>query len=185
MSEQESNICVICGGVKRIEYVIGFEEGRPRDMRLNAPESLPETGWRLCPGHPEPATGTVSPWLREQVLLAIGRASMDTRDGMFDHAQAKEIAEQLIQAIVSERGQRIPEPAQKHDGSLGQGDSVSYDRYHRRPVHVKLFVGADDIVMVPDMGEIAISPQKALSLLAWLRQEESELERFAKEQTRE
>lgn len=76
-------------------------------------------------------------------------------------------------------------PAQKHDGKLGQGDSVSYDRYHRRPVHVKLFVGSDDIVMVPDMGEIAISPQKALSLRDWLIQESPELERLAKEQSNE
>lgn len=54
MSEQESNVCEICGGVKRIEYVIGFEEGRPRDMRVESP-SLLEGEWRLCPGHPEPA----------------------------------------------------------------------------------------------------------------------------------
>lgn len=77
-----------------------------------------------------------------------------------------------------------PEPAQKHDGNLGQGDTVGYDRYHRRPVHVQLQVGSDDIVMVPDLGEIAIAPHKALSLLAWLQQEKPELERLAKEQER-
>lgn len=169
--------CSTCGGV------VG-PRAREKVIALNI------VGHRanVCPGHPEPATGTVSPWLREQVLLAIGRASMDTRDGMFDHAQAKEIAEQLIQAIVSERGQRIPEPAQKHDGNLDQYPSssdlrasVTVQENFFTPHVVEISGGYGDC----ENCRVLIDPTQAISLRAWLIQESPELERFAKEQTRE
>ena len=55
MSEQEKNICPRCGGVKRVEYVIIFVDGVPYEMRIDAQDLPTETGWHLCPGHPEPA----------------------------------------------------------------------------------------------------------------------------------
>jgi hypothetical protein len=48
------NICVQCGGIVRIEYTIGFEQCRPRDMRVNL-DNKPDRPLRLCAGHPEPA----------------------------------------------------------------------------------------------------------------------------------
>lgn len=54
MSEPESNVCVVCGGMKRIEYTISFEECAPREVRVGPGDSLLTKGWRLCPGHPEP-----------------------------------------------------------------------------------------------------------------------------------
>lgn len=53
MSEQESNICTTCGGVRRVDWTISFEECHPVEMRF-MPESLADIQ-RLCPGHPEPA----------------------------------------------------------------------------------------------------------------------------------
>lgn len=53
MSERENNICEVCGGVKRIDWTISFEECRPVEVRFD-PASL-AGNWRLCPGHPEPA----------------------------------------------------------------------------------------------------------------------------------
>lgn len=55
MTVEKPNICGICGGVQRIEFVMGFEEGRPYDLRIEHRELLPEGEWRICPGHPEPA----------------------------------------------------------------------------------------------------------------------------------
>lgn len=52
MSEQESNVCTICGGTKRVDWTISFEECRPVEMRFD-PATL-AGNWRLCPGHPEP-----------------------------------------------------------------------------------------------------------------------------------
>lgn len=53
MSEQESTICAVCGGVKRVDWTISFEKCYPVEMRFD-PATLAENG-RLCPGHPEPA----------------------------------------------------------------------------------------------------------------------------------
>jgi hypothetical protein len=53
MSEQESNTCPVCGGVKRIDWTISFEECHPVQVQFD-PASL-AGNWRLCPGHPEPA----------------------------------------------------------------------------------------------------------------------------------
>lgn len=55
MSKQKQNICPRCGGVLRVEYTIAFEEGAPREIRVNAHELPTEAAWRLCPGHPAPA----------------------------------------------------------------------------------------------------------------------------------
>lgn len=53
MNEQENNICALCGGVKRVDWTISFEQCHPVEMRFD-PASL-AGDWRLCPGHPEPA----------------------------------------------------------------------------------------------------------------------------------
>lgn len=120
MSEQESNICAICGGVKRVYWTISFEECHPVDVRFD-PASL-ASNWRLCPGHPEPAT--------------------------------------------------------KHDGSLQPASRVYHDVDGlRRPV-----VRIDGEYQTGPEDTVELSPHQALSLLAWLKQEEPELERLAKEQ---
>lgn len=46
----ENNICQECGGLLRIEYVMGFERCKPRDMRC-----MPNLDHHLCPGHDHPA----------------------------------------------------------------------------------------------------------------------------------
>lgn len=158
-------------------------------MSVKAPEPLPEIGWRICSGHPELATDVVSPWLIEQVHLAIGRASMcwhTMPSGVFDDAQAKAVAERLIQAIASERGHHVHEPAQKHDGGLDEKghETVSYGKvYVGMGMNGKsLFV---DGVHLDSLDEsVHMRPKQALSLLAWLQQEKPELERLAKEQER-
>lgn len=53
MDEQENNVCAICGGARRVNWTISFEECRPVEMRFD-PASLADNG-RLCAGHPEPA----------------------------------------------------------------------------------------------------------------------------------
>lgn len=180
MSEQGSNTCERCGGVKRVDWTVSFEQCHPVEMRFD-PASLADN-WRLCPGHPEPATDVVSPWLIEQVHLAIGRASMcwhTMPSGVFDDAQAKAVAERLIQAIASEQGKHIPGPAQRHDGKLDErGDATaSYGKAYlsksAKDVHID---GYDD--------GVCLSPKQTLSLLAWLRQEEARLEQLVKEQER-
>ncbi|HEX3640661.1 MAG TPA: hypothetical protein VHV10_05170 [Ktedonobacteraceae bacterium] len=45
--QENSNLCQQCGGTRRIVYTMGFEEGRPRDLRADPPTFL-----KLCPGHP-------------------------------------------------------------------------------------------------------------------------------------
>lgn len=72
-----------------------------------------------------------------------------------------------------------PEPAPKHDGKLdGHGDATaSYGKvYHSYKKEVQ-GVHIDKL----DDG-VCLDPQQALSLLAWLRQEESALEQLVKEQ---
>lgn len=122
MSE-ESNVCAICGGMKRIEYVIGFEEGRPHDMRVESPSLLPEGGWRLCPGHPEPVTA--------------------------------------------------------HDGFLDEKREYEVSWWQKQSEAPRIYI--EETSTVKDEPEfVGITPAQALSLLAWLKQEEPELQRLAK-----
>ncbi len=69
----------------------------------------------------------------------------------------------------------------RHDGKLGDGYIVHYDRVcvgmdskHKWKFTQGVHIATDDDVAV-------LTPKQALSLLAWLRQEESELQRLAKE----
>lgn len=116
MSE-ENNVCGICGGVKRVDWTISFEECHPVEMRFD-PASL-AGNWRLCPGHPN--------------------------------------------------------PAQKHDGKLGEDAYVNYYHYPKNTLAPSTMVR-----VFTECGEL--TPMESLSLLAWLKQEESELQRLAKEQ---
>lgn len=118
MSE-EKNTCKICGGVKRVDWTISFEECHPVEMRFD-PASL-AGNWRLCPGHPEPAP--------------------------------------------------------KHDGNLDRdGDAkVQYGAAYPGESGVYIIDTTDD-------DDVYLGAEQALSLLAWLKQEESELQRLAKEQ---
>lgn len=53
MSEQESNVCTVCGGILQIEYVIGFRQCVPHEMRIvNKEEVVGDGPLRMCPGHP-------------------------------------------------------------------------------------------------------------------------------------
>lgn len=115
---EEDNVCSQCGGIKRVDWTISFEECRPVEMRFE-PASL-AGNWRLCPGHPE--------------------------------------------------------PVRKHDGILDARSQ--YFRY------VLLTNEGDRQVVIMDntFDGFGITPAQALSLLAWLKQEESELQRLAKEQ---
>jgi len=49
------NQCQQCGGTVRLEYRIGFEQGRPMDLRVDPPTFL-----KICPGHP--IESSVSDW---------------------------------------------------------------------------------------------------------------------------
>lgn len=53
MSEQESNVCAICGGLTRIAYTIEFRECMPHSISVD-PSQVVVPHMRLCPGHPEP-----------------------------------------------------------------------------------------------------------------------------------
>lgn len=68
-----------------------------------------------------------------------------------------------------------PEPAPKHDGKLdGDGDAkVQYGAAY--PGERGIYV-----VDTTDDDSVYLSPAQALSLLAWLKQEEAELQRLAK-----
>lgn len=83
-------------------------------------------------------------------------------------------SEEAIKSLLPKQGEKIdipmlPEPAPKHDGNLGDGEFV---RYHYFTDHTAK--------IVCDSGEL--TPAQALSLLAWLKQKEAELQRLAKEQ---
>ncbi len=118
----ENNICEICGGVKRIEYTIGFVEGAPHDMRVE-PHELP-VAWRMCFGHPE--------------------------------------------------------PAQKHDGDLGHNASVWIEDEQHITADGETFY--TKYVKISDKVRcVGLIPKEALSLLAWLKQEEAELRRLSEE----
>lgn len=122
MSE-ESNVCAICGGVKRVDWTISFEECHPVEMRFD-PASL-VGDWRLCPGHPT--------------------------------------------------------PAQQHDGFLDEKHEYEVSYWQKESKTPKIYIEETD--MVKDEPEfVAISPAQALSLLAWLKQEEAEIQRLPKEQ---
>lgn len=184
----ESNICEICGGIKQIWYkveILTAEQVAAQAVAPTLPDPVPAS-WQLCPGHPEPASDVVSPWLIEQVHLAIGRASMcwhTMPSGVFDDAQAKAVAERLIQAIASEQGKHIPEPAQKHDGSLGKDGDAKVQHGAAYPGEAGIYIlenKEDD----PDHCFVYLGVSQALSLRDWLIQESPELERLAKEQTR-
>ncbi len=77
--QEQSNICRICGGVLRLEYVIEFVEARPHTMRIEPPASKP---FRVCFGHsPEQDTmhdGILEPTTGSNVTYHEGYA--DSRD---------------------------------------------------------------------------------------------------------
>jgi hypothetical protein len=45
---EESNTCNVCGGILRFEWIMAFEQCRPRDMRVEPRDPMT---FRLCPGH--------------------------------------------------------------------------------------------------------------------------------------
>jgi len=51
---EESNVCEICGGWLRIAYTIEFRQCTPYSISVD-PQVAPAP-FKLCPGHPEPAT---------------------------------------------------------------------------------------------------------------------------------
>jgi len=124
MSEQESDTCKTCGGVKRIDWTISFEQCRPVEMRFD-PASLASGNWRLCPGHSELAPN---------------------HDGKLD-AQGKHEVSYWKDKLARQTWVCIEE--------------------------------TDDLLDEPE--HVQLTPTQALSLLAWLRQEEAELQRLAEE----
>lgn len=77
-------------------------------------------------------------------------------------------------------GHPEPEPEQKHDGQLGGEADVCYSK-------VTTSLGIADGIRIEhndlwDEDIIGLHPSQALSLLAWLKQEESALEQMVKEQ---
>jgi hypothetical protein len=73
--------------------------------------------------------------------------------------------------VIREEWGNPPEPAPKHGGPLGDDDAVV--QYAEKGVYIS-YISMDEYVY--------LSPKQALSLLAWLKQEEAELQRLAKEQ---
>ena len=123
MSE-ESNICTICGGVKRVDWTISFEQCHPVEMHFD-PASL-AGDWRLCPGHPE--------------------------------------------------------PAQKHDGRLDEEGNAIVEIDPRALVVISNQHETPDMFIGKSHESVYLTFEQALSLLVWLKQEEAELQRLAKEQ---
>lgn len=117
----DSNTCKQCGGILRLEYVIGFEDGRPHDIQVK-PDPMP-TPFRLCFGH-------------------------------FDQP--------------------------KHDGKLDKYNEVAYGDVY---ANLKLGWGYTRGILINGYDEsISLEPKSALSLLAWLKQEETALEKLVEEQ---
>lgn len=123
MSE-ESNVCKICGGVKRVNWTISFEECHPVEMHFD-PAAL-AGDWHLCPGHPGLAT--------------------------------------------------------KHDGFLDEKHEYEVSWWQRDSAMPRVYI-EETSTMKEEPEFVGISPAQALSLLAWLRQEEAELRRLAGEST--
>lgn len=74
-----------------------------------------------------------------------------------------------------------PEPAPKHDGKMSDYAFVKVNEYPS----VEIASKGDEEATLSYYEAVHISPKEALSLLDWLRQEEQELQRLAKEQDRE
>lgn len=70
-----------------------------------------------------------------------------------------------------------PEPAPKHDGKINSYYEARYVQDQHRKERVFVGDGAHSL-----SNHITLSPSESLSLLAWLRQEESTLEQLVKEQ---
>lgn len=78
----------------------------------------------------------------------------------------------------------IPDDEPKHDGKLDEQGTYTvglYENKNARQMSVDI-VESDNNLLEPEY--VKLTPAQALSLLAWLRQEEAELQRLAKEQER-
>lgn len=70
-------------------------------------------------------------------------------------------------------------PVQKHDGNLDRDDRMTVQFAHEKYVEVR---DSESERGFPYGDSLLFDPAQALSLLAWLKQEEATLERLAKEQ---
>lgn len=68
----------------------------------------------------------------------------------------------------------------KHDGKLGSNDNVYLIQYmlKQRPRYASVWIGRDTELR---QDEVWLSPEQALSLLNWLKQEEDQLMRMVKD----
>lgn len=74
------------------------------------------------------------------------------------------------------------EPAPKHDGKLDERGDYTVELWVQ---HGKATVDIDENIsswVCDNPRNVELTPKQALSLLAWLKQEEQELQRLAKEQ---
>jgi hypothetical protein len=164
MSETESNVCETCGGVKRVDWTISFEECHPVEMRFD-PASLAEN-WRLCPGHPEPAQKHEGP-----ILLSAHFQGLDPEDEVKSAYSSLICEVQHVGNIY--RGTLYcdhHEPGQKHDGKIS-------DFYEARYLQQSVFIGNGGHLN----DHLELEPSQALSLRDWLIQETPALEKLAKE----
>lgn len=91
-----------------------------------------------------------------------------------------------IKSLLPKQGEKmdipmLPEPAPKHDGFLDERHEYEVSYWQKESKTPKIYIEETD--MVKDEPEfIGINPNQALSLLAWLKQEEAELQQLAEEQ---
>lgn len=120
MSEQENEVCEICGRVKRVVWSIAFEQCHPVEMRFDP--AMLAGNWRLCPGHPDPAQkhdgilDARSSHFRSVLLTSEGDRQVVIMDDTFDGfgitpKQALSLRDWLIQEspelerLAKEQGQ--------------------------------------------------------------------------------
>lgn len=136
------------------------------NIRTKGIEIIPETD----------RYGSVT-WMFRFARIDDSRQSSDDYPGPFEalaealHTLRKEGEDSRWQEHLMKAAE-----AQKHDGNLGDGDRVSIWRWSERhsSVMIERESGSED--------NKHLSPNQALSLLAWLKQNEDELERMTKEQ---
>jgi hypothetical protein len=119
MSEQESNVCAICGGMLRIDYTIEFRECMPHSISVE-PNQVVVPGMRLCPGHPEPAPkhdgkldedGSATVWY-DNIYSHVRGVLIDDSRGVCAYLEPKQSLS-LLAWLEQERGelQRLAEEA--------------------------------------------------------------------------
>jgi len=162
MSMSESNICEQCGGYTSIRDGNITYQFRPvppgSTLHLNG------NVFTLCPGHPAPVPapdrGMEAAFEYHRVMTQLQRnPGIDLEE--LAHIRTN------IEKMASDT-----EPTPKHDGTLDEEGNAT----------VKIDEYPQVFIANRYTEAICLTPKQALSLLAWLKQEEATLETLVKEQ---